>query len=126
MATSALNCSLLTSWGTRSTNPSSCSNRVSETEASAGTCFLQVACGGEKLSGHGLTVANAQLAVSGETGKYPEFNAYVKAIDARPFWRDKSVSPSGAGYHYNHNAETYMEVGDALGRAMVALLSGRQ
>ena len=30
-----------------------------------------IAFGGEKLAGHGLTVANAQLAVSGETGQVP-------------------------------------------------------
>ncbi|MDV6030535.1 MAG: sialate O-acetylesterase [Phycisphaera sp. RhM] len=83
-----------------------------------------IAFGGEALEGHGLTIANAQLAVSGERGKYPEFKGNVKAIDARPFWRDKSVSPSGAGYHYNHNAETYMEVGNALGWAMAELLAG--
>ena len=29
---------------------------------------------------------------------------------------------SDAGYHYNHNAETYMEVGNALGWAMADLL----
>jgi alpha-galactosidase len=81
-----------------------------------------IAFGGEELSGPGLTIAQAQLAVSGETGKYPEFKGNVKAIDARPFWRDKEVSPSGAGYHYNHNAETYMEVGNALGWAMAELL----
>ena len=81
-----------------------------------------IAFGGDKLAGHGLTVANAQLAVSGEKGKYPEFKGNVKTIDARPFWRDSSASPSGAGYHYNHNAETYMEVGNALGRAMAELL----
>ena len=81
-----------------------------------------IAFNGDKLSGHGLTVANAQLAVSGEKGKYPEFKGNVKTIDARPFWHDKSVSPSGAGYHYNHNAETYMEVGNALGKAMIELL----
>jgi len=81
-----------------------------------------IAFGGEKLSGGGLTVAKAQLAVDGDTGKYPEFKGNVKTIDARPFWRDKSVSPSGAGYHYNHNAGTYVEVGDALGRAMIDLL----
>ncbi|MCA9029363.1 MAG: sialate O-acetylesterase [Planctomycetaceae bacterium] len=79
---------------------------------------------GDKLSGPGLTIAEAQLAVSGEPGKYPEFKGNVKTIDARPFWRDKSVSPSGAGYHYNHNAETYMEVGTRLGWAMVDLLKG--
>lgn len=81
-----------------------------------------IAFGGDDLSGHGLTIANAQLAVDGENGKYPEFKGNVKAVDARPFWRDASVSPSGAGYHYNHNAETYMEVGNALGRAMAELL----
>ncbi|MEL7499866.1 MAG: sialate O-acetylesterase [Planctomycetota bacterium] len=79
--------------------------------------------GGDELKGHGLTVANAQLAVSGETGKYPEFKGNVKTIDARPFWRDKEDSPSGAGYHYNHNAATYLDVGHALGNAMVELLS---
>jgi len=82
-----------------------------------------IAFGGWDLKGPGLTVANAQLAVSGETGKYPEFKGNVKTVEARDFWRDKSVSPSGAGYHYNHNAETYMLVGDALGRGMVQLLT---
>lgn len=81
-----------------------------------------IAFGGNDLSGHGLEIAHAQLAVSGENGKYPEFQGNVKTIDARPFWRDKSVSPTGAGYHYNHNAETYMEVGNALGWAMVEML----
>ncbi len=81
-----------------------------------------IAFGGKELSGNGLTICNAQLAVDGDKGKYPEFKGNVKAIDARPFWRDKSVSPSGAGYHYNHNAETYMEVGNALGWAMADLL----
>lgn len=81
-----------------------------------------IAFGGEKLSGHGLTIAKAQLAVDGDAGNYPEFKGNVAAVDARPFWRDKSVSPTGAGYHYNHNAETYMDVGNALGQAMADML----
>ncbi len=81
-----------------------------------------IAFGGKDLKGDGLTVANAQLAVSGEKGKYSEFRGNVKTVEARPYWRDKSVSPSRAGYHYNHNAETYMEVGNALGWAMAELL----
>ena len=80
-----------------------------------------IAFEGNELSGHGLTIANAQLAVGGQTGKYPEFEGNVHTIDARPFWRDSSVSPKNQGYHYNHNAETYMEVGQALGKAMVNL-----
>jgi hypothetical protein len=85
-----------------------------------------IAFGGKDLKGHGLTIARAQLAVSGDTGKYPEFKDNVKTIDARPFWRDKSVSPSGAGYHYNHNAETHMEVGNTLGWAMAELLERKK
>jgi hypothetical protein len=81
-----------------------------------------IAFGGWDLQGPGLTVANAQLAVDGDKGKYPEFKGNVKTVEARGFWRDKKVSPSGAGYHYNHNAETYMEVGSALGWAMAELL----
>ncbi len=81
-----------------------------------------IAFGGWDLSGAGLIVANAQLAVSGETGNYPEFAGNVKTMEARGYWRD--FGPSTQDYHYYHNAETYMLVGDALGRAMVELISG--
>jgi len=85
-----------------------------------------IAFGGNKLGGGGLTVANAQLAVSGENGKYPEFEGNVKTIEARGYWREASESPTGAGYHYNHNAGTYMDVGVDLGRAMAELLTGKK
>ena len=85
-----------------------------------------IAFGGWDLAGAGLTVANGQLAVSEETGNYPEFERSVKTVEARGFWRDGSISPTTTGYHYNHNAETYMLVGDALGRAMVDLLPAYQ
>ena len=68
-------------------------------------------------------VAQAQLNVDGTAGIYPEFAGNVKTIEARGFWRDSTVSPNGQGYHYNWNAETYLLVGDALGRAMVDLES---
>ncbi|MFO1054644.1 MAG: sialate O-acetylesterase [Planctomycetota bacterium] len=83
--------------------------------------------GGMNLKGPGLKVLEAQLAVSGETGKYPQFAGNVKSIDARPFWREKDVSPNQRqDYHYWHNAATYLDVGDALGRAMVELLQPRE
>lgn len=85
-----------------------------------------IAFEGNNLAGHGLTICNAQLAVDGERGKYPEFKGNVKAIDARPFWRSRDVSPSGQGFHYHHNAETYMEVGNALGQAMAELLKSEK
>jgi hypothetical protein len=68
-------------------------------------------------------VAQAQLNVDGAKGIYPEFAGNVKTMEARGFWRDTAISPNGQGYHYNWNAETYLLVGDALGRGMVELLS---
>ena len=78
---------------------------------------------GERMQGHALTILNAQLAVSGEAGKYPEFAGNVRSMDIRKFWRDKAVSPTGQGHHYNHNAETVIEVGNALGVAMAEMLT---
>jgi hypothetical protein len=78
--------------------------------------------GGWEMQGPHLTVANAQLAVSGEKGKYPEFAGNVLTVEIRDFWRGVEESPRNQGYHYNRNAETYMLVGEALGRGMVDLI----
>lgn len=83
---------------------------------------LATGCGNPGREGPGLQIAEAQLAVDGGRGKYPEFRGNVKAVDTRDFWRDAEVSPANQGYHYNHNAETYMETGLSLGWAMVELL----
>jgi alpha-galactosidase len=80
---------------------------------------LATGCGDPGTSGFGLTVANAQLAVSGEKRNYPEFVGNVKTMDTRGYWR--TFGPSPQGYHYYHNAETFLLTGDALGRAMVEL-----
>jgi alpha-galactosidase len=60
--------------------------------------------------------------VDGDGEKYPEFKGNVNAVDVRDFWREPDVSPVNQGHHYNHNAETYYEVGHSLGTAMVDLL----
>lgn len=82
---------------------------------------LATGCGNPGTEGTGKLVAEAQLAMN-DTQKYPEFQGNVKAIDTRDLWRDAAVSPTNQGYHYNHNAETYMETGLRLGWAMVELL----
>ena len=78
---------------------------------------------GWKMKGNGLTIASAQLAV-GYAMKYPRFAGTVKAVEARDLWRDAADSPKNQGYHYNRNAETYLEVGLRLGWAMADLLKG--
>ncbi|MEO0445913.1 MAG: hypothetical protein AAF191_07545, partial [Verrucomicrobiota bacterium] len=77
---------------------------------------------GRRMDGLARDVADAQLAVSEETQKYPEFVGNVKTVDTRSFWQDADKSPINQSYHYNQNAETFTLVGEALGQAMVELL----
>ncbi len=91
-------------------------------DAPAAKFVLATGCGNPGREGFGLQIAEAQLAVDGDLGKYPEFEGNVKAVDTRDLWREADVSPVDQGHHYHHNAETYYETGDALGRAMVALM----
>lgn len=78
--------------------------------------------GGWDMKDNHLTIASAQLAVSGEKGNYPEFKGNVKTVETRGFWRTPDVSPRNQDFHYNGNAETYMLVGEAIGRGMVELI----
>ena len=55
-------------------------------------------------------------AVDGSSGKHPEFEGNVSHVYTHP------LSKGGASNgHYGGNAETYMNVGEAMGRAMVEL-----
>lgn len=71
-------------------------------------------------TGNGGLILDAQLAVDGTTGKYPEFKGNVATVYANP------LSQGGSGNsHYGGNAETYMDVGEAMGTAMVKLLEAK-
>ncbi|MEM7231258.1 MAG: sialate O-acetylesterase [Planctomycetota bacterium] len=62
-------------------------------------------------------ILEAQLAVDGKTGKYKEFKGNVASVYTHP------LSKGGASNgHYGGNAETYMNVGEAMGKAMAELL----
>lgn len=65
----------------------------------------------------------AQMAV-GDPKQHPEFAGNVASVDTRDFWREVEESPRGQDYHYNRNPETYLLVGEAMGRAMVRLQGG--
>lgn len=89
------------------------------------TVVATVGFDGFKLSeGPWKGVWEAQMAV-GDPKQHPEFAGKVASVDTRGFWRTQGQSPTGVGYHYNFNAETFVQTGDALGRAMVELLGGR-
>jgi len=57
------------------------------------------------------------LAVDGKFGKYPEFKGNVAAVYSHPLSKGGS-----SGSHYGGNAETCMNIGEAMGKAMVGLL----
>jgi len=82
---------------------------------------LATGCGNPGRESFGLQIAEAQLAIA-DAKKHPEFAGNMKAVDSRDLWREVAVSPKDQGYHYNRNAETYMEVGLRLGWAMAELL----
>jgi len=86
---------------------------------------LATGCGNPGKEGLGLKIAEAQLAV-GDAKKYPKFDGNVRAVDSRDLWREADVSPKNQGYHYNRNAETYLEVGLRLGWATADLLKKQE
>jgi hypothetical protein len=70
--------------------------------------------------GNGGMVLDAQLAVDGSSGKHPEFKGSVATVYSNPM----AQGGSGNG-HYGGKAEVYMDVGEAMGKAMVELLKNK-
>jgi len=69
-------------------------------------------------TGNGRKILDAMLAVDSRSSSYPEFKGNVAAVYSHP------LSKGGhSGGHYNGNAETYMNIGEAMGLAMVDLLT---
>lgn len=68
-------------------------------------------------SDNGGKILEAMIAVDGKSGKYPEFKGNVATVYSHPLSQGGS-----SGGHYGGNAETYMNVGEAMGQAMVELL----
>ena len=67
----------------------------------------------------GGKILDAMLSVDGSSGKYPEFKGNVASVYTHPLSKGGS-----SGGHYSGNAETYMNVGEAMGKAMVQLIQG--
>jgi hypothetical protein len=62
-------------------------------------------------------VLDAHLAVDGTSGKHPEFKGNVATVYSNPM-----AQGGGGNGHYGGNAEVYMDVGEAMGKAMADLL----
>ena len=62
-------------------------------------------------------ILSAQMAVDGSTGTHPAFKGNVATVYSRPLCHG-----GASNSHYGGNAKTYMDVGLAMGGAMVRLL----
>jgi alpha-galactosidase len=78
--------------------------------------------GPEEKHPRALSLMKAQAAVA----EYEEFKGNVAFVSTKALWRDKEVSPTGQGYHWNTNAETYYLIGEAMGNAMKNLCGTNQ
>ncbi len=65
-----------------------------------------------------LSLMKAQAAVA----EHPEFKGNVAFVGTKSFWRPQEESPSGQGYHWNTNAETYYLIGEAMGEALKRMI----
>ncbi|MFM8285928.1 MAG: sialate O-acetylesterase [Planctomycetaceae bacterium] len=89
------------------------------------------------LATPGLPFVIAETGMTGENEKHPralslmkaqasvaeleEFRGNVAFVGTKKFWREAADSPTGQGYHWNTNAETYYLIGEAMGQAMLTL-----
>lgn len=73
--------------------------------------------GPEEKHPRALSLMKAQAAVA----EFPEFQGNVAFVSTKSFWRPQEQSPTGQGYHWNTNAETYYLIGEAMGNAMLKM-----
>jgi len=78
----------------------------------------QTAKGAEGNEGE---ILKAQLAVDGKSGKYPQFQGNVATVYSKPLCHG-----GASNSHYGGNAETYMDIGEAMGQAMVELMDQKK
>ena len=69
------------------------------------------------VGGNTEKVMDAMMAVDGKSGKYAEFKGNVATVYTHEMARGGSGNA-----HYGGNAKVYMDVGEAMGQAMIELL----
>lgn len=72
-------------------------------------------------SSNSLKIIAAQMNVANAT-LHPEFAGTVTSVDTRPFDYGTLLGSSDEGYHWNWSAESYYNIGDSMGKAMMSVL----
>lgn len=74
----------------------------------------------EKMRANQQVVFDAQMAVA-DAARYPDFAGNVVALDTRPMCHPPEESPGGRD-RFGGNAESYLEIGEAMAAAMLGLI----
>ena len=77
--------------------------------------------GGETMTPNTRKVIAAQMAMA-DPARHPEFQGNVSTIDTGVFYRPVAESPGGRAASFNDSAESFLEIGEAMGRAMIELM----
>ena len=97
-------------------------NLIVDLRNNLGVPKLPVCIGNTGMAnGSGGNVLVAQMNV-GNSVLHPEFAGTVTTVDTRPFDYGELLGGSSEGYHWFWNAESYFNIGESMGRAMLALL----
>jgi hypothetical protein len=72
-----------------------------------------------KMAPNKQKVFDAQMAV-GDPARHPEFKGTVRSIDTRPMAYPAAECPGGRDRYKGH-AESYLKIGEAMGKAMLEL-----
>ncbi len=101
-------------------------NFIKDVRKDLGVANLPFVIGGSGFGGWDQKVARRlQISAAQQAAaQRPEFKGNVLYVETRGFFRPREQSPTGFGYHWNCNAETYYLIGEGMGRAMVELLGG--
>lgn len=76
---------------------------------------------GKAMNANTRKVHAAQLAV-GDPAKHPALAGNVATIDTIPFYFPADRSPGGREWDYHNNAESFLLIGEAMGREMLRLI----
>ncbi len=79
---------------------------------------------GGKMRPNWQKVFDAQMAVA-DPAKHPEFKGNVTSVDTRPMCFPASKCPGGRDRYKGH-AESYLKIGEAMGKAMLELMDEGQ
>ena len=80
--------------------------------------------GMSSASGDQLLICAAQAAVANPI-LHPELAGTVFTVDTRPFDYGYLLGAANQNYHWYHNAQSYFNVGQSMGLAMIQLLSAQ-